>query len=878
MDRKEYIKTIFLGTLSLPHLKESNFHKKMDAGRKTLNTGPMRSRWMEWPDMPWVGPGFWGNRLQDWQIYEGKAVCVYSGPNRNLHCLTHQLNGDTDDFITSVEIEFLNKTGHGNDYCGFRFGARAKENPCPVTFVDYRRSAVYGQGMDVGVTADERLFIGEHRGPELPDFPEAVRLEVKGLSTARTYRLELTARDAVTGRQLGRLTSEDVDPENFTGNIALVSHFPSQASGSDRASSRFANWQLSGSKVISHSGQVYGPILFSQYTLDRRILKLTAQLAPVETITGHKVSMQIREKGRWKTLQETTVHPLARTAQFRFDKWPYNEDRPYRIRLELPLTGKTEEFFYEGTIAADPVSVNEIKAAVFSCNQEHGFPDTEVVRNVAKHRPQMAMFLGDQFYESFGGFGVERSHDLENSTLDYLRKWYMFGWSYRDVFRHIPSVFIPDDHDMFQGNIWGQEGKPANIENGFAPEGQDTGGFTMLPEWVKMVERTQTSHLPDPYDPTPVDQGIGVYYTDWNYGGISFAILEDRKFKTAPGNAFPPEAGVRNGFIQNTEFDSTGHYELEPQLLGERQHRFLEEWSADWSQGAQLKVVLSQSPFCGAHTLPYGETSDTIVPRRPVPERGESPAGDSPAKDMDTNGWPPQERNKALRIIRKSFALHVAGDQHLASTIQYGVDEYQDAGFVFTLPALNNTWPRRWWPTVGKDHRSLPGQPAYTGNFQDAFGNCMTILAVANPVKTNRVPAIIYDRATGYGMLVFDKSKRSTRLECWPRYIDPVVNPEGQYGGWPLTIRQEDSYGRQARGFLPEFEVTGLTDPVIQIFDQRTGELEYALRINGQSYRPGIFHDGLYKVRIGDPDLDKWCEFEDLSPDQDEDRIACDFT
>jgi hypothetical protein len=46
-----------------------------------------------------------------------------------------------------------------------------------------------------------------------------------------------------------------------------------------------------------------------------------------------------------------------------------------------------------------------------------------------------------------------------------------------------------------------------------------------------MVQHTQTNHLPDAFDPTPVLQNIPVYYTHWNWGPLSFAIVEDRKFK-----------------------------------------------------------------------------------------------------------------------------------------------------------------------------------------------------------------------------------------------------------------------------------------------------------------------------------------------------------
>lgn len=48
--------------------------------------------------------------------------------------------------------------------------------------------------------------------------------------------------------------------------------------------------------------------------------------------------------------------------------------------------------------------------------------------------------------------------------------------------------------------------------------------------WAEGTQRTQTSHLPDSHDSTPVRKGKPDY-TDWCYGGVSFVLLEDRKFK-----------------------------------------------------------------------------------------------------------------------------------------------------------------------------------------------------------------------------------------------------------------------------------------------------------------------------------------------------------
>ena len=41
-------------------------------------------------------------------------------------------------------------------------------------------------------------------------------------------------------------------------------------------------------------------------------------------------------------------------------------------------------------------------------------------------------------------------------------------------------------------------------------------------------------HLPDAVDPGPWGDGINAYFTSLDYAGVSFAILEDRKFKSPP--------------------------------------------------------------------------------------------------------------------------------------------------------------------------------------------------------------------------------------------------------------------------------------------------------------------------------------------------------
>jgi alkaline phosphatase D len=743
------------------------------------------SDWHEWPDCLWVGPRHWANRLQDWRVAGGRAQCLVAGRNRTLHCLTHRLADAPGTLTASVTVDRM-ATSASDGYVGLRVGAKGPRD-------DYRSAAVYGAGLDVGLTADGRLRIGDVVSPTGRVATNMVRLRVTAEPRDGAYHVGLEALDASDLRPLLDLQANAVAADALVGNVALVSHVDVAAGGEAPATvARFSDWEMSGSKLIADEGATFGPVCFAHYTLHEGSLKLTAQLTPIEAITGHQITFELHDGIAWRAVAEPAIDPLSRTAHVRVDEWSETRDVPYRVRVVLPLAGGARTFTYEGTIAREPVDRDQVRVATFSCNADHGFPDADVVRHVTTHRPDLVVFLGDQYYESQGGFGIERG-PVDRASLDVLRKWYQFGWSYRDLFRHVPSAMIPDDHDVYHGNIWGEGGKAAPTDGGWGYAAQDQGGYKMAPSWVNAVQRMQTSHLPDPYDPTPVGQGIGVYYTHWRYAGVSFAILEDRKFKSAPGHVLT-DVTVTNGFAMDPSFDHRQRRSHPgAQLLGARQEQFLAAWAGELSREADFAVVLSQSPFCAVHTLPAGATDDNMVPGLPVPPPGQYVSGDAPAADMDTNGWPQDRRDEVLRVMRQASALHLAGDQHLATVVQYGIEEHGDAGFVFTGPALNNIWPRRWWPPLPPGHQPVPGGASYTGDFEDAFGNRITVLAAANPRQTGLAPAIIHDRATGYGIVVFDRPSGTIRLECWPRSTDPERDPDGQYEGWPITIHPRES-------------------------------------------------------------------------------------
>ncbi|HIQ22572.1 MAG TPA: hypothetical protein EYH34_15210, partial [Planctomycetes bacterium] len=549
-------------------------------------------------------------------------------------------------------------------------------------------------------------------------------------------------------------------------------------------------------------GQV---ICFALYSVHNNVLKLTAQLYPLEESDPRIVRLEVKRNGRWEQVAVTEIVNPGWTAPFRVEPWDMSQEVPYRVRHGASAV-------YEGIIRRDPVDKEEIVVAAFTGNSiypGHGgdIPRTDIVENLKKLQPDLLFFSGDQVYD-------------HNRHLAY---WLKFGRDFGEVIRNTPTVTIPDDHDVGQANLWGAGGKKAST--GAGPDG----GFFKSAEYVNEVQRAQTSHLPDPYDPTPIQRGITVYYTQLTWGGISFAIIEDRKFKTGPQGVVP-QMGPRPDHVTDPDYDPKALDVPGAVLLGERQLEFLRHWAADW-RDAEMKAVLSQTIFCGGAHL-HGSYKNRIL------------------ADLDSNGWPQTGRNKALAEIRKAFAIHIAGDQHLATIIHHGIDDWDDACYSFCVPSIANLY-LRWWAPLEPGKNRQPGMPPYTGQFLDGLGNKITVWAAANPSPKPNDDRLT-TRAAGFGVVRFNKKNRTITMECWPRNVD-ISDPNAkQYPGWPKTIHQWDNYGRRAAAWLPTLRVSGMEDPVVQVIDEEKGEIVYTLRIKGRTFRPKVFHKGTYTVKVGD--------------------------
>ena len=331
---------------------------------------------------------------------------------------------------------------------GFRIAAQGR-------FGDYRDDAVYGKGIEAGLRADGSLFIGDSSNAGAGDAATIGRLLIGLAESGGNWQLRLVAYD-VQGRERARTLLDVADPRGLRGAIGIVCN---------DAPCRISKWEADGAKLDAHGERAFGPILFTQYTLSRRVLKLTAQMAPLGPSEPQEVTLAVRASGSagaWRDAGRATIDPMSRTATFRLTNWDDASGHEYRVSYASRDTkGQTAPATFDGTIRRDPRSKARTVVAAFTGNNDLGFPHADVVRHVTTFEPDLLIFTGDQIYEPVGGFGVQRS-PLDMATLDYLRKWFMYGWEYRELLRNIPSVALPDDHDVYHGNIWGAGGRDAN--------------------------------------------------------------------------------------------------------------------------------------------------------------------------------------------------------------------------------------------------------------------------------------------------------------------------------------------------------------------------------------------------------------------------------
>lgn len=562
-------------------------------------------------------------------------------------------------------------------------------------------------------------------------------------------------------------------PREMDGAVSLLTHGPKRHVSDTvvKATVHFTQFMIEGEAVRHAKKRTLGPVMWTQFAPpQKQVIRLQAQLADLPAPQTPRLAFRSRRRARngrykWTVVARAQMNKDSKTALFVLRVPPkWRSARRVRYRVVHSFAGR--DYRWHGVIPLSITASRKPKIAQFSCDRGYLFPQQHLVEDVRRKKPDLLAFMGDQIYENggiMGTFGVAWYPNLpfRMTIQDFMYKYMTFAWMFRHLMARIPSVFLLDDHDYFQSNLWGAAGKriawnPATQRESFFTWFQ--GGFLMPPRWIAAVENVYTGHLP----PSPGLQiktlsqlPVKPYFTTFTLGPLDVFVAEDRKYKSSP---MSPGSN--------------------PQLLGVHQQRVLDEWADDWTSypDTRMKVVLSQTVFCSAAT-----------------HRGFKLRRDN--LYTDSGGWPQARRVQAVRAMERARAFSMHGDQHLGSLLRnYGNNEWNGMGQVaFMVPGIANGFPRAWWPGVKKaSTRALAGRN-FTGKFRDDAGNAIEVVAVANPSVDKRYSQkhrgnwrrMAYDKSSGWGLSVFDAERRSVNV----RLYRVGGNIDGEmFNGFPVNV------------------------------------------------------------------------------------------
>lgn len=689
----------------------------------------------------WIGPHWWASPIHDWYL-KNNSVIAAASESRTLSLIPVEAHSNGLSLQIHVTIKLIRspskKTGQipSSVAAGFLFGRRG-------TTDDYRSHAVrafdYTEAL---ILRSGHLKLGPKQSKdsvELSSIPIKLKLYMERVGTLVLISLQaIQSKKRVTVKWTTFLKVIQGGVSLFTnGNVR------SKYIESPPFKIAFSSFSILGDLVSYKKDRSFGPIMWTQYALQRHCLKIQAQLAPLDGFPN--VYLHVRHGNKWIRRAKSSVDRLSRTALFTI--WNWNALKRTRYRVKMFWGSKA--YFWYGVIREEPQIEKPFRLGVFSCDLGYTFPLRTMVSQVSRQNPDMLYFAGDQIYEYWNG-PAQRFQNLNVSMLDFLQKFYLFGWTWRKLLANRPSIIIPDDHDVFQGNLFGNGG--VALPNPKALQ-WTAGGYIMPKRWINAVEKCYVGHLPDPAVNKILPLGIRPYFTSLVYANISFAILEDRKFKTGPLR-IPAESRLYGGIGD---------------LLGADQETFLRDWASKWPYHS-MKVALSQTIFSA------GATHSGLDLERA-------------RFCTDSGGWPIDARNRVIKILKDANALSIHGDQHFGILLKQGIERFGDGGYSFMVPGTANGFPRAWWPGVSSN--LPPKGKKFTGRYYDDGGYPQEVLAVANPERgSNSLDVygansifVAYKRGSGYGLVKFNRKSRSATFNMYRHSYKPE-----QFDGFPKRI------------------------------------------------------------------------------------------
>lgn len=245
MDRREVIRKLFFSGNKNKNLLPDDLSTKASSDSIDGNT-PHRyiSQWQQLPDSTSLSEDIGSPYSSGWCIKNGELHCVCHSIERTLIIRTYRLVETSKVFKAVTILRFFDNRidkAWKENYAGFRIGVK-------VDLYEYDPAITTENGIDIGITRDGCLFIGDNfSSKQIAEeiLLTEIRLVLSAIpQTGGKYFTKLKALDR-SGNTLATLSDEQ-EAATWMGFVGLVSQSQPESYNTDESSVSFRYLEVEG--------------------------------------------------------------------------------------------------------------------------------------------------------------------------------------------------------------------------------------------------------------------------------------------------------------------------------------------------------------------------------------------------------------------------------------------------------------------------------------------------------------------------------------------------------------------------------------------------------------------------------------------------------
>lgn len=409
------------------------------------------SKWHLVDQRIWIGKDYWANRMSDWEIIDGKLVCINENPKktyRTLHWLSGRLNSSGEKFISELEINYFSEPDNTSKKASAGlFISGVGEGMDYRDVVTHRGEGLEGNlGIYIGVSKNSELFVKKFSKDSIRTLkknkierplPRSFYFQIS-ITSSEENSANLTVNvfgDQTKSKSLANIQM-NTHSDLLSGNVAIVSH--PGASGETAQLYEFSDWKMYGDRIHLYPERTYGPIVSSRYYFEQDSCFLISNLMPTAKREVSNTILQLNQRGEWLTVDTADIVFPGLVSQHKFQFLNKDGEVPYRVAYKSLEDNKIS---FDYGIIKRPLPEKELN--LLAIIGSPSYPKYIVKQRFGKLENILADMKEPDYLlvdEYFGDYFQGTSISFDNLYYNYSYQWYQWCWSFRELTSSVPSL------------------------------------------------------------------------------------------------------------------------------------------------------------------------------------------------------------------------------------------------------------------------------------------------------------------------------------------------------------------------------------------------------------------------------------------------------